>query len=207
MSESKAETSSTTAANAPSPSPSPDPNQQWSKFYIQACALLTTTKEQQQKHQQYNNNNNEEEIAKNHQRIMITLDTITKLIFGLSANRKAQVVVHGGGALELIVALVRTSQVLQKYTTPTALSKPIIISSLKAIKICVLRNPAGRCRCRTAGVLLLLRDILEVIVDIGDESESKVEDIADVEDKLLVEHVFTTLAAICLGDDLNALQV
>merc|ERR1712038_1554434 len=72
-------------------------------------------------------------------------------------------------------------------------------SSLKAVKTCVLRNPAARCRCRSAGIFSFLTDILDVILD--DEKEEK-----DAEDKLLVELLFTTLAAVCLGDDLNALQ-
>ena len=56
---------------------------------------------------------------------MITLDTITKLIFGLGATKKAQVVVHGGGAIELIIALVRSSSVLEDPNC-TALAKPIM---------------------------------------------------------------------------------
>jgi hypothetical protein len=177
-------------------------HQQYNKFYIQANTTLTLTKEQLAK------NVNAEELTKIHQKIMITLDTITKLIFGLSANRKAQVVVHGGGAIELIVGLVRASKVLELDNDEmyvTALSKPIILSSLKAIKTCVLRNPAGRCRCRSANVFEFLKDILNAIVK--DFSGNKEQDNDDDDNKLLVEQVFTTLAAICLGDDLNALQV
>jgi hypothetical protein len=128
---------------------------------------------------------------------MITLDTITKLIFGLGATKKAQVVVHGGGAIELIIALVRSSSVLEDPNC-TALAKPIMISSLKALKTCVLRNPAGRCRCRTANVFTFMKDILKAIQD---------EDVKEAEDEMLIDQVYTALAASCLGDDLNALQV
>ena len=116
MSESKGETLSTSAAV--SPTPTNDANQQWAKFYIQACALVTTTKEKLDGSNGGIESTTNEEMMKIHQRIMITLDTITKLIFGLGATKKAKVVVHGGGAIELIVALVRTSKVL----TDTALT-------------------------------------------------------------------------------------
>ena len=174
----------------------------WSKFYIQACTLLTTTRETLSENEKNNDITNkklnDDELTKLHQRIMITLDTTTKLIFGLGATKKAQVVVHGDGTIELIVGLVYASNVL-KDPNATPLSKPIMLSSLKAIKTCVLRNPAGRCRCRSAGVFSFFKDILDAILDGGKEK--------DAEDALLVEQVFTTLAACCLGDDLNALQV
>ena len=193
MSESKGETLSTTAAAALAS----NSDDLWSKFYDQACSLLYTT---QKKLLGEESKVDEEEMTKLHQRIMITLDTITKLTFGLGATKKAQVVVHGDGAVELIVALVRSSQVLNDtYKTP--LSKPIILSSLKALKTCVLRNPAGRCRCRTAGVFSFLNDVLDMIQG-GDNMYKQ-----DAEDKLLIEQLYTALAAICLGDDLNAFQV
>jgi len=100
----------------------------------------------------------------------------------------------------LIVRLVRASRLLED-TTSTALAKPIVLSSLKAIKTSVLCNVEARCRYRSAGVFSYLKDILDVILKGGEQEEN------DAEDKMLVEQVFTTLAAICLGDDLNALQV
>lgn len=226
MSESKGETLSTTAANAPSS----NQNQLWAKFYLSACVLLTKTKETLDNKDSNKSNDSDksnEDLMKLHQKIMITLDTTTKLIFGLGATKKAQVVVHGGGAIELIIALVRASKVLEvnngsdddnenngdndnDNNAATALSKPIVLSSLKAIKTCVLRNPAGRCRCRSAGVFAYLKDVLDVILGCGEKKEgdeSGEEKVADPEDKLLVEQVFTALAAICLGDDLNAVQV
>ncbi len=191
MSESKAESLSTTAAT------SPDTDALWAKFYDQACTLLSATEEKLLGGDSKVEN---AEITKLHQRIMIALDTITKLTFGLGETKKAQVVVHGNGTIELIVGLVRSSQVLNDVKM-TSLSKPLILSSLKALKTCVLRNPAGRCRCRTAGVFSFLKDILNIIQGKSDTQKE------NAENKLLVEQLYTTLAAICLGDDLNAFQV
>lgn len=99
----------------------------------------------------------------------------------------------------MIVRLVRASRVLED-TTSTALAKPIVLSSLKAIKTSVLCNVEARCRYRSAGVFSYLKDILDAILKGGEQEEN------DAEDKMLVEQVFTTLAAICFVDDLNALQ-
>ena len=191
MSESQAESLSTTGATAPDSTS----DALWVKLYAQASSLLSTTKEKLEG--DMSTAVETDEITKLHQHIMITLDTITKLAFGLGATKKAQVVVHGKGTIELIVGLVRSSQVL-KDITMTSLSKPLMLSSLKAIKTCVLRNPAGRCRCRTAGVFQYLKDILNLIQSNSDTEKQ------DAEDKLLVEQLYTTLAAICLSDDLNA---
>ena len=192
MNEGETKTETITLSSSPN-----DPNEQWAKFYIQANATIAATKEQLEESDEIKSNQND--IQKVYQRILITLDTITKLLFGLSPTRKAQVVVHGGGAIELIVGLVRVSNVLQSMDA-IPLAKPIILSSLKAIKIAVLRNPAGRCRCRSADIFVYLSDILKALLN--NNSSNK-----DAEDGMLIEHVFTTLAAICLGDDLNALQV
>mmetsp|Transcript_18712 Transcript_18712/g.22939 ORF Transcript_18712/g.22939 Transcript_18712/m.22939 type:complete len:426 (-) Transcript_18712:85-1362(-) len=204
MSESRDSTSSSVTA------PVSDPYQQWTKFYMQACLL--TEKEKNRKLQEAN----EEEEGKtdqeqaHHRRILITLTTITKIIFGIDAAKKAKVIVHGGGAIELILALVQASNILTTTTTlleSSVQAKEIIMSSLKAIKTCVVRNPVGRCRCRSAGVLAFLQSILDLIFVDDDGNKSNDEKNILMKDiKSLVEEIFTTLAAICIGDDLNSLQ-
>ena len=122
---------------------------------------------------------------------------MTQILFGLDSNQKSQVVTHGSGALELIVALVNTSQVLETEKEGAQSSeetcKSIIMSSLKAIKTCVVRKPVGRIRCRSAQVLPLLKKIVIQYLHPGEVT--------------MVEEAMTTLAATCLGDDLNALYV
>ena len=71
---------------------------------------------------------------------------------------------------------------------------------MKAIKSCVVRNPSGRCRCRSSGVFGLLGDMLNQQLLIEKEETNE-------KNAVLLEEIFTTLAAVCLGDDLNALQV
>lgn len=174
--------------------------QLWSKFYMKAINLTSKQAMEESK-------STKEDIAKHHnQSVIVTLDTITKLIFGLEGSQKGKVIVFGGGALELILALVHSSNALSSTSTSTLQddkeeSRNICSSSVKAIKTCVVRNPVGRCRCRTAGVSAFLKDILDAFMMKESLSDSDLKANA-----LLVEDVITALAAICLGDDLNALQ-
>ena len=156
----------------------------WSKFYKAASTLSKSSPSQ------------DSQLTS---RIQITLTSMTQILFGLDPNQKSKVVTHGSGALELIVKLMNISQVLeqkgasQQQQPSPEVCKSIILSSLKAIKTCVVRNPVGRSRCRSANVLPLLQTILVRYLHPGEEA--------------MVEEALTTLAATCLGDDLNALQV
>ena len=187
MSESK-ETKPETQTGSTSALPATDSHiQLYSKFYTQACLILKDVKE------------TPEEMKKRDQRILITLETITKLIFGSDGKKKARVVLYADGALELIVALVKRSGVLNvknidnNGSDQAEMSKKIILSALKSIKTCVLRNPAGRARCRSSGALGMISNVFELCM---------MEQHATI-----VEEAFTTLAAMSLGDDLNALEV
>ncbi len=156
----------------------------YSKFYTQACLLSIVPKDVKE---------TQEEITNRNKKIIVTLETIMKLIFGLDGEKKSKVVLFGGGALELIVALVRRSNALNQNNDDTEVQK-ITLSALKAIKTCVLRNPAGRSRCRSSGALDMVFQVLEIhMVASGNVA--------------LIDETFTTLAAMCLGNDLNALQV
>jgi len=75
------------------------------------------------------------------------------------------------------------------------------MAALKAIKTCVIRNPAGRSRCRSAGILTFINSVLELSTCSKEEQDGD-----GVTNAILAEEAFTTLAASCLGDDLNALE-
>ena len=80
------------------------------------------------------------------------------------------------------------------------ISKVVMIRSeaLKAIRSCVVRNPSGRARCREAKVLQCLEEMLTGgVAGFSEDRKSAL---------LLVEDIITTIAAVCLGDDINALQ-
>jgi hypothetical protein len=119
-----------------------------------------------------------------HQKVVGILDTLQKLIFGVDEGRKAIAVRNG--ALELIIQLSNT----------LSQSGDVAMGALKATKCCVVKNPIGRSYCRSAGTMKWLKETLQPLV--------KTQDVLKVK---LVEECLTTLAAICLGDDLNALQV
>lgn len=119
-----------------------------------------------------------------HQKVVAILDTLQKLIFGVDEGRKAIAVRNG--ALQLIVQLSNT----------LSQSDDVTMAALKATKCCVVKNPIGRSYCRSAGTIKWLKEVLRPLVKTQDLLKAK-----------LVEECLTTLAAICLGDDLNALQV
>eukprot|EP00557_Chaetoceros_sp_GSL56_P009169 CAMPEP_0176495152 /NCGR_PEP_ID=MMETSP0200_2-20121128/10496_1 /TAXON_ID=947934 /ORGANISM="Chaetoceros sp., Strain GSL56" /LENGTH=371 /DNA_ID=CAMNT_0017892995 /DNA_START=42 /DNA_END=1160 /DNA_ORIENTATION=- len=135
------------------------------------------------------------------QKITIILDTITKLIFGSDASMKAKLVLHGAGTLELIIELVQMPSVCKSDDKTL---KGIQMSALKAVKTCVLRNPAGRSRCRSAQVYKFLGKVL--LDDDDDDDDDDTTNSKLSTNALLTEEAFTTLAATCLGDDLNALE-
>ena len=204
------EPKSSPAADAPSSSSS-SRFELYTKMYVQAYRLATssTTASPQQA-----------DVSKNQQHILITIDTVAKLIFGLDVKEKTRVVLHGEGALELIMALVNQyhqSQSQQSQSNSigsigsrssnTIEVEKIQTAALKAIKTCVLRNPAGRSRCRSAGILTFINSVLEHSMCIDSTSTSKEEGQGNTNaNAILAEEAFTTLAAACLGDDLNALE-
>ena len=128
--------------------------------------------------------NNPTDTHEYQQKVAGLLETLQRLIFGLDQGKKLVAVKNG--ALELIVKLSDTFQ----------FSDPITLAALKATKSCVVKNPAGRTCCRSAGTLKWMNTRLTSLLSNQDPSKAT-----------LVEEGLTTLAAICLGDDLNALQV
>lgn len=174
----------------------------WIKFYNQALALTSSQNDTDSSPDAKEEDLNID-LDKHNKRVLVVLDSIIKLTFGIDGEKKAQVVAYGGGALELIVELVRSTGVLSSSSTSNTENKvieldqiqrrSIIFTSVKAIKSCVVGNPAGRRRCRSAGVFPFISDTLDELMVL--------------ENAVLVEEVFTALAAICLGNDLNALQV
>lgn len=112
------------------------------------------------------------------QQVQKLLDSLTQLLFGLDESIKQKAT----NALDLIIQLVNSL---------SSKSEPIAISALKAIKSCVIRNSVGRQQCRAAGVFPFLNTTLNEYQ----------------EHALIVEEAMTTLAALSMSNDLNALQV
>jgi hypothetical protein len=156
--------------------------QMYPKLYQQACILAATEPKE--------GDSRSELLTK----IIITLDVITKLIFGQDQANKAQLVLYGGGALELLVDLVRRSEVLSKSLISDQ-ERTLLVSALKGIKICALRNAPGRARARISGAMDTLSDSVKLCFRL------------EKNDAVLMEEILTTCAAVCLGDDLNALHV
>jgi hypothetical protein len=156
------------------------------KLYQQACILAATEPKP---------GDSRGDLLK---RILITLDLVTKMIFGQDQANKAQLVLYGGGALELLVDLVRRSKVLDPTRSTSLLDdqeRALLLTAVKGIKICVLRNAPGRARVRISGALDTLLNSMNLCFQ------------QQKNDALLMEEILTTCAAVCLGDDLNALQV
>jgi hypothetical protein len=154
----------------------------YNNFYAQALRIVAAPE-----------SNDDDELNR---KIIITLDTLTKLIFGCDATIKAKLVLHGAGALELIMGLVQKPSVVKSDAKTL---QAIQMSALKAVKTCVLRNPAGRSRCRSAQVYKFIGKVLEEQEVAGTKKKPS-------PNASLTEEAFTTLAATCLGDDLNALE-
>mmetsp|Transcript_39079 Transcript_39079/g.79685 ORF Transcript_39079/g.79685 Transcript_39079/m.79685 type:complete len:365 (-) Transcript_39079:130-1224(-) len=136
---------------------------------------------------------------KHKQKVVVVLEKVCNTVFGLGTENKAAIISHGDGTLELIVSLVSSTDALSDKKAATGdkqtgsegqLDNKILVMAMKAVRTCVVRNPVGRLRSRSAGVFLLLKDTLVGFSD----------------DVHLVEESMTTLAAVCLGDDLNTLQ-
>ena len=152
------------------------------------------------------------ESPNNPAHVQLILNRLTALLFGLDESLKQKAT----NSLDLIIQLVHSSIGTCTPTTITTVtdknssnantntntsstitndphpeSKPISLAALKAIKSCVIRNPVGRNACRAAGVFEFLQSTLQ----------------HHSQDPILLEEAMTTLAAMCLSNDLNALQV
>ena len=176
----------------------------YTKFYSQAYHLATSPVKQSKENssneneQQQQQQQQQQQSKQLQQKILITLNTITKLTFGLDGTKKSQMVLHGAGVLELIIALVKRANTDTKKKAANdnnGLLKQIQSGALNAIKTYVLCNPAGRSRCQLAGVLSFLSNVLNSKNESTTGSKTG-----------LAEEAYTTLLALCLGDDLNALQ-
>lgn len=127
------------------------------------------------------------ESPSNPAHVQLVLNRLTATLFGLDESLKQK----ANNALDLIIQLVQSSAVgVGDEAQEQAVSEPISLAALKAIKSCIIRNPAGRNACRAAGVFPFLHSTL----------------LHHGEDPILVEEAMTTLAAMCLSNDLNALQ-
>jgi hypothetical protein len=119
--------------------------------------------------------------------IIQVVSNMAQWLFGGDESHKQKAI----GALEWIVLLL---QCLPPSSSASAIEQPYnyyIIKGLKAIRTCVVRNPIGRDQCRSSGALNWIQSILEEWSDDG----------------TVVEEGMTTLAAICINHDINALQV
>ena len=138
------------------------------------------------------------ESPNNPAHVQLMLNHLTALLFGLDESLKQKAT----NSLDLIIQLVQSS--IGTITTvtdsnssnantnnPHPESESISLAALKAIKSCVIRNPVGRNACRAAGVFEFLQSTLR----------------HHFQDPILLEEAMTTLAAMCLSNDLNALQV
>lgn len=160
-------------------------SQLWSTFYEQAINVAESGSSSP-------SDSSAPSDPQHKRRVIATLDGLVKIVFGLDTQRKAAVVSYGDGALELIVALTRSTNVFiegRRADDDNDDGSQLLTSSFKAIKACVVRNPVGRSRLRSAGFFELTDDAL-----------------SNNNNTQLVEEILTSLAAACLGDDLNALQ-
>ena len=132
--------------------------------------------------------------------------TVSTLAFGQDPVVKRTII--DGGALELVVQALNTyNSIMLSYDSSSNNSSTltnILELGLKGIRSCVIRNPHGRTRCRNAKVLPCLDHILSRII--STETKYNADNSDDSNKFLLIENILTTVAAICLGDDMNALQ-
>lgn len=128
--------------------------------------------------------------------------TLTKEMQDSTGNNNKSNSSGGGGSGVMMTtttpATTTATTLSQKHQLQhqRTLKDHIIVSTLKTIKCCVIRNKSGRVRCRSARVFDLLCQIVRDYLNKKEIGPAAV----------VVEEVFTTLAAICLNDDLNSLQ-
>mmetsp|Transcript_10650 Transcript_10650/g.17624 ORF Transcript_10650/g.17624 Transcript_10650/m.17624 type:complete len:553 (-) Transcript_10650:180-1838(-) len=184
----------------------------WKEFYAKGMEvfvgvdLRVVHQQQQQQQQKLNNNTMHDEYPYNNNshddKVKVLLHSLTTLLLGLDDQKKAFAVSHG--ALELIVKCCCINNKSNNNTVTTGLRR----MGLKAITSCVVRNPVGRANCRQAGVFRLLSIVLSTtsMETTASQSSSSSNDDRDDDALETLEETMNTLAAVCLGDSLNALQ-
>jgi tetratricopeptide (TPR) repeat protein len=138
---------------------------------------------------------------KNDTKLRSILESLTTLMSGVDEPKKAVAVSHG--VLVLAVAAMRKlNRNLDNDDTDTCCDNSMnVIVGLKAVKACVVRNPTGRAKCRQEGVFEIISNILLSAPAVDTETDTD----TDMQMQIL-EETYTTLGAVCLGDDLNALK-
>lgn len=131
-------------------------------------------------------------LESHREKVVAILSGMTKIVFGVDENKKAIAVTYGDGCLELTMKLMESCQLDHQEQQSSEEEQDVWRSGLKMCKCSVVRSKVGRTRCRAAGILEFLHQVLSTFLHEGNAS--------------MVEEALTTLAAICLGDDLNALQ-
>ena len=203
----------------PSTAQSPSFQDLWLSFYSQARKFVETNAEQktldeQQQQQRHDNDTNDahtddtdnnnkaspsstlsmSQSATTTKQTMTLLTTIVKLVFGLDETKKTFVVQHDRGALWLVLALANLNDSIRDDNAVTQMA-------IKAIRCCVVKNPAGRSRCRPEVLEWVQATTENLLEKVQSNDKTKMDSSA-----VLMEEAMTTLAAICMGDDLNALQ-
>ena len=153
--------------------------QLWKSLYDPATILASHKVEQGEK------------LQSHRKKVEAILSGMTKIVFGVDENKKATAVTYGDGCLELTMKLMKSCQLHQEQASEEE-QQDVWRSGLKMCKCCVIRSRMGRTRCRVAGVFEFIRNVLSIFLHEGNAS--------------MVEEALTTLSAVCLGDDLNALQ-
>lgn len=138
---------------------------------------------------------------------------MSQVIFGVDEGKKAIAICYKQGCLQLCMKLVESAHVVYplntrttKIDTDSVAESPKLTNeqdavwrgALKLIKCSVIRCNVGRTRCRTAGVFDFFQALLVTFLPAPTTDRNVA---------LLMEECMTTLAAVCLGNDLNALQV
>lgn len=187
---------STTTSTTPTPLDSKGFAKLWKSLYDPAVALSSQQIEL------------EGVALAQHQRDVVkVLQSMASVIFGADESKKTIAICYQDGCLQLCMNLVISAQVGYKSesdgraaTTKTEQAEnneAVWTSALKVVKCSVIKCNVGRQKCRTAGVFDFIGALLQTYLTAPNKKMAA----------LLVEECMTTLAAVCLGDDLNALQV
>ncbi|CAB9502569.1 expressed unknown protein [Seminavis robusta] len=122
------------------------------------------------------------------------LFSLRKLLSSLDQSTKEHACKNG--AISIIVKM--ANFVLQQDASlPNSNQQKFLSLVCKSLQTCVFQNPAGRAVCRREGVFRLLH---RIAVSVSAKTPAEASTMA----LELLEDAFTSLAAICLGDDLNA---
>jgi tetratricopeptide (TPR) repeat protein len=133
--------------------------------------------------------------------VVAILSGMTKIVFGVDEHKKAFCVWYGIGCLELTMKLIESCQLSLPLDPDSQVVQPpqteqeqdVWRSGLKMCKCLVVKSKMGRTKCREAGIFTFMAKTLHLFLH--EEGNAS-----------MVEEALTTLAAICLGDDMNALQ-